>query len=406
MAPAVLRAALYLLCAGATFYAIFAIIAARDFFSSPAPAPDAAFHPGISVLKPIRGAEPDAEENFRSFCEQDYPDYQIVFGALDPDDPGLAAARVAAARHAGTAIAVVAGSGASVVAGSGASVVAGSGAAGVAGSGSAGANPKVANLAGMESRARHEILLISDSDVRAPGDYLRRMVAALADPAVAVATSPYRSRGRGLGGLLQALGNATEFQPSVFVARKVEGVRFGLGAGILIRREALEEIGGFAEVSRFLADDLMLGLLPARAGRRVVMALPVVDHELGHVSFAAFARRQIRWNRGIRAARPGGYAGLLWTQSTVAAILLLAVTGGSGAGWAAAAATLGSRLAMAWQVGARELEDASVRKWILIVPLRDLVAFALWLAGFFGRTVEWRGVRYRVDRGGRLAAVR
>jgi ceramide glucosyltransferase len=223
---------------------------------------------------------------------------------------------------------------------------------------------------------------------------------------VAVATSPYRSRGRGLGGVLQALGNATEFQPSAFVARKVEGVRFGLGAGILIRREALEEIGGFAEVSRFLADDLMLGLLPARAGRRVVMALPVVDHELGHVSFAAFARRQIRWNRGIRAARPAGYAGLLWTQSTVAAILVLAATGGSGAGWAAAAAALGSRLAMAWQVGARELEDASVRKWILLVPLRDLVAFALWLAGFFGRTVEWRGVRYRVDRGGRLAAVR
>jgi ceramide glucosyltransferase len=378
MALAVLRAALYVLCAGATFYAILAIVAAHDFFSSPPPAPDAAFHPGISVLKPIRGAEPDADENFRSFCEQDYPDYQVVFGALDPDDPGLAAARRAAARHAGTAVAVVAGSGA------------------------AGANPKVANLAGMEPRARHGILLVSDSDVRAPADYLRRMVAALADPSVAVATSPYRSRGRGLGGLLQGLGNATEFQPSAFVARKVEGVRFGLGAGILIRREALEEIGGFAEVSRYLADDLMLGLLPARAGRRVVIALPVVDHELGRVSFAAFARRQIRWNRGIRAARPAGYTGLLWTQSTVAAILLLAATGGSAAAWAAAAAAVGSRLAMAWLVGARELEDPSVRKWILLVPLRDLIAFALWLAGFFGRTVEWRGVRYRVDRRGLL----
>ena len=385
MALAVLRAALYLLCAGATLYSILAIVAARDFFSSPAPAPDPAFHPGISVLKPIRGAEPDAEENFRSFCEQEYPDFQIVFGALDPEDPGLAAARLAAARHAGTAVAIVAGSGADVVA-----------------AGAAGANPKVANLAGMEPRARHAILLVSDSDVRVPGDYLRRMVAALADPSVAVATSPYRSRGRGLGGILQALGNATEFQPSVFVARKVEGVRFGLGAGILIRREALEEIGGFAEVSRYLADDLMLGLLPARAGRGVVIALPVVDHELGHVTLAAFVRRQIRWNRGIRAARPAGYAGLLWTQSTAAAVLLLAATGGSAAAWAVAAAAVGSRLAMAWQVGARELEDPAVRKWILLVPLRDLISFALWLAGFFGRTVEWRGVRYRVDRGGRL----
>lgn len=383
MALVVARTALYLLCAGGVVYALLAIAAAREFFSSAAAPPgDPAFRPGISILKPIRGEEPEADENFRSFCEQEYPAYQIVFGALDPDDPGLAAARRAAGRHTGADIAVVAGGDA------------------------AGANPKVRNLANMEPHARHALLLVSDSDVRAPRDYLGRIVGWLADPEVAVVTSPYRSRGRGLGGLLQALGNATEFQPSAFVARKVEGVRFGLGAGILIRREALAEIGGFAEVSRFLADDLMLGLLPARAGRRVVIALPVVDHELGDVGLAAFARRQIRWNRGIRAARPAGYAGLLWTQTTVAAIALVAATGGSTPGWAVAAAAIGARMAMAWQVGARELGDPSVRKWILLVPLRDLVAFALWVAGFFGRTVEWRGARYRVDRGGRLAGAK
>jgi len=117
-------------------------------------------------------------------------------------------------------------------------------------------------------------------------------------------------------------------------------------------------------------------------------------------------RRQIRWNRGIRAARPAGYAGLMWTRSTVAAVLLLAATGGSAPGCAVAAAALAARMAMAWRVGAVGLEDPTVRKWIALVPLADLVAFGLWLAGFFGRTVEWRGVRYRIDRGGRLAAHR
>ena len=197
MASEILRAFLYLLCAGTTFYAIFAIVAARDFFSSPAPAVDAAFHPGISILKPIRGAEPDAEENFRSFCEQDYPDYQIVFGALDPDDPGLAAARLAAARHAGADDRRRRG--------------------GRRGwkRGERRGWKRRQRRGRRESEGRQprrhwsraratQILLVSDSDVRAPSDYLRRMVAAFADPAVAVATSPYRSRGRGLGGLLQA----------------------------------------------------------------------------------------------------------------------------------------------------------------------------------------------------------
>ena len=381
MTASVVRAALYVLCAGGIAYALLAIRAAREFFSSVGEI-DPGFHPGISILKPIRGAEEGAGESFGSFCSQDYPEYQIVFGALDRDDPGLAAARDAAAAHPGREIVVV------------------------AGEETEGENPKVRNLVQMERRARYPLILVSDSDVRAPRDYLRRIAAPLADPAVAVVTSPYRSCGAGLGGLLQALGNATEFQPSVLVARKVEGVRFGLGAGILIRREALDAVGGFPAVSRFLADDLMLGLLPARAGRRVVIALPVVDHELGRVSVAGYLRRQIRWNRGIRAARPAGYAGLVWTRSTVAALLLLVATGGSAPGCAAAAATLAARMAMAWRVGAVGLEDPTVRKWIALVPLVDVVAFGLWLAGFFGRTVEWRGVRYRIDRGGRLAARR
>ena len=381
MALDVLRAALYLLCAGAAAYALFAIAAARDFFGAPPPAepPDL---PPISILKPICGADPGAEENFRTFADQDYPAFQLVFGALDPADPGLAAARRTAAEHPGLDVAVVAG--------------------GEAGDG----NPKVRNLANLEPRAKHALLLVSDSDVRAPRDYLRRLAAAAAEPGVAVVTSPYRSHGRGWGGVLQALGNATEFQPSVLVARKIEGLGFALGAGILVRRDALAEIGGFEALAPYLADDLMLGRLPARAGRRVVLAPPVLDHELGFVSLAAFARRQIRWNRGIRAARPGGYAGLLATQATVLAILLLAATGASAAGAAVAAAAVASRLAMAWTVGARSLDDPTARRWIALVPLRDLAAFALWVAGFFGSTVEWRGVRYRVERGGRIAPAR
>lgn len=381
MVAAVVRAALYVSCAGTVAYALLAIAAARDFFRE-TPAPDAPEHPPISVLKPIRGAEEDAGRNFLTFAEQDYPEFQLLFGALDGDDPGLDAARRIAREHPGLDVEIVAG--------------------GDRGAG----NPKVRNLANLEPHARHSLILVSDSDVRAPRDYLRRIAAAAAEPGVGVVTSPYRSHGRGWGGVLQALGNATEFQPSVFVARKLEGLRFALGAGVLVRRDVLEAIGGFSALAPYLADDLMLGRLPARAGRKVVLALPVLDHELGSVTFAAYARRQIRWNRGIRAARPGGYAGLFVTQSTVLALLLLAATGASPAGTAVAAAAVASRLAMAWVVGAGALEDPSVRRGIALVPLRDLAAFGLWLAGFFGRTVEWRGERFRIGRDGRIAPAR
>jgi len=381
MALAAFRVLLYLLCAGATGYSLYAIAAARDFFRGPAP-PQGGPRPPVSVLKPICGAEERAEANFRSFADQDYAGLQIVFGSLDPHDPGLDAARRVADAYPEQDIAVVAGED--------------PGAA-------AGGNPKVRNLANIARYARHDFLLFSDADVRAPRDYVARVAAVLADSAAGVVTSPYRSHGRGWGGILQALGNAAEFQPSVFVARRLEGLRFALGAGILLRREVLTEIGGFTALAPYLADDLMLGLLPARAGRRVVLSLPVLDHELGFVSLRAFVRRQIRWNRGIRAARPGGYAGLLATQSTILALLLLLATGGSASGVVVAAAAVLSRLAMAWDVGGRALGDRTVRRWILLVPVRDAVAFALWVAGFFGRTVEWRGVRYRVERGGRIA---
>jgi ceramide glucosyltransferase len=378
MIPALVRAILYALCGGATAYALLAIVSAREFFRQAPPPEPAAFAP-ISILKPIRGADENAVENFRTFVNQDYPAFQIVFGALDRDDPGLEAARRVAEAHPEVDVEIAAG--------------------GERGEG----NPKVANLANLARRARHPLLLVSDSDVRAPRDYLRRIAAAAGEAGVGVVTSPYRSRGRGWGGVLAALGNATEFQPSVFVARKLEGMRFALGAGILLRRDALDAIGGFAAVAPYLAHDLMLGRLPARAGRKVVLALPVLDHELGRVTLAAYARRQIRWNRGIRAARPGGYAGLFVTHSTVLAILLLAATGGSRAGIAVAAAAIAARLAMAWTVGAAALGDPSVRRGIALVPLRDAAAFLLWVAGFFGRSVEWRGERYRIGRGGRIA---
>ena len=378
MIAAVIRAALYLSCAGAIAYALFAVAAAREFFGD-SPCADPPNPPPISVLKPIRGAEEDAEQNFRTFAEQDYPAFQLLFGALDPDDPGLDAARRTAKTHPGLDVEIVAG--------------------GERGDG----NPKVRNLANLAPRARHPLLLVSDSDVRAPRDYLRRIAAAAEAPSVGVVTSPYRSHGRGWGGALQALGNATEFQPSVFVARKLEGLRFALGAGVLVRRTVLDAIGGFEALAPYLADDLMLGLLPARAGSKVVLSLPVLDHELGDVTFRAYARRQIRWNRGIRAARPAGYAGLFVTQSTVLALLLLAATGASPAGTAVAAAAVGARLAMAWTIGAGALADRTVRRKFPLVPLRDLVAFGLWIAGFFGRTVEWRGERLRIGPAGRIA---
>ena len=362
----------------AFFYYAAAVVSAIRLFRRRPPA--GAPLPPISILKPIRGLDPDAGAALASFCEQDYPEFEILFGAADADDPGLAAARRVAQEHPDLPIRFV-------------SDVR-----------PLGANPKVSTLARIAAEAKHDLLLVSDSDIIAGPGHLRAMAECLEDRSVGVVTCLYRSQGEGPGGRLDALGLSTEFQPSVLAARLVEGVRFGLGAGILIRRAALESIGGFGAIADTLADDYWLGALPARSGWRVALAPEVVEHRLGRETFGQFVRHQLRWNRGIRSCRPGGYAGLLLTQATAAGLAGLIASRGSAAGWIVCGLALAMRLVAARVIAGGYLGDRNARRFLWLVPVRDLLGAVLWGLGLFGRTIEWRGGRYRLLPGGRLAA--
>jgi ceramide glucosyltransferase len=364
-------------CLMAIWYYCSAIFSALELFSQPTTI-DATFQPPITILKPICGVDRDAYANLASFCRQDYPQFQMVCGVCDEHDPGIAVVRQLIKNFPDVNIRLV------------------------VSDRRIGTNPKVSNLANMASEARYSILLISDSDIRVGPNYLRHVVQPMRDPSVGLVTCMYRSRARGLAATLEAIGVATAFHGGVLVARKLEGIKFALGSTMVIKREALDVVGGFAVLADYLADDFLLGNLAVRGGYRVVLSDYVVEHVLATESFVESVRRQLRWARGDRAARPWGHLGLIFTHGIVMSLVFLLATKGSMVGWLMLSVTWLARLAMAWVIGVRYLHDQAAQKFLWLVPLRDLIGFALWCCSFVGRTIDWRGQRFRVCPGGKL----
>lgn len=374
-----LEVLLAFVCAGSIGFSMASVIAAANLFRRRCKIPiGRASFPPVSILKPLRGLDHESYANLSSFARQRYPAFEILFGAEDPADPALEVARRIRNEFPEVPIRIV-------------DRVE-----------PLGENPKVNTLASLAREAAHPLILLSDSDVRVRPGYLRAMVRRLERENVSMLTSLYSSRAGNWAGRFEALGTATEFQPGVLVARMLQRVRFGLGAGILIRRDALDAIGGFSAIADHLADDYMLGCLCDGAGGRIELSTAVAEHHLGSPSFGEWFRRQVRWNRGIRVSRPAGYFGLVLTQGVVAAALFLLASGGSAIGWSVFAATIGARLASAWIVGARYLKDPTVRGFLWLVPIRDFAGTALWLTGLFGRSVDWRGQRFRLEKDGRM----
>jgi ceramide glucosyltransferase len=368
---------LLLLCLSAIWYYCYAIYAAIEFFSdSTKIEPD--FHPPISILKPICGLDIDTYENFASFCQQDYPEYQIIFGVLDESDPSVEVVKRIIDDFPEIDIRLV------------------------VSDRTIGTNLKVSNLANAEAEAKYPILLLADSDVRVGPDYLRRVIQPMRDPAVGVITCLYRPLVRGWVAILEAVGISTEYHAGVLVARSLEGMNFALGPTIAIRKTALEAVGGFLAIADHVADDFQLGYRPAQAGYKVVLSDYVIDHAIATDSFIDLIYRQMRWNCCTRVSRPWGYLGLIFTHGTAIGLLFLMATAGSLFGWVVAGITWSTRLIAAWVVGVRSLKDPVARKFLWLVPLRDLISFALWCYCFFGDTFEWRGRRLRLTKGGKL----
>jgi ceramide glucosyltransferase len=352
-------------------YTVTAWLAVRSRRHSSPPGP--ATLPPVTVLKPLCGAEPDLYDCLRSFCDQAYPSFQIVCGVRDVDDDAVTVVHRLQREFPGLDLQI---------------------AINPALHGSSG---KVSNLINMMPFARHDNLVVADSDVRVAPDYLANVVPPLLDPAVGIVTCPYR--GSPQRGAWSALGSAfinDWFMPSVYVAALLGSRAFAFGASIAMRREVLARIGGFMAIADQLADDYRLGELTRRMGLRTVLSEVVVETLVDERSLGDLVRHELRWLRTIRAVRPLGYALSFVTFGLATVALGCLVAAGAGAAPALLTITALARLMLHFAV--RDARSAVRELWVL--PLTDLLGFALWCWGFVSRRVQWRHARYRIARDG------
>ncbi len=327
--------------------------------------------PHVTILKPLRGDEPLLAQKLRSFCDQDYPSYDVVLGARDVDDPALAAAHAVAAEFADRVRVAWADEGTPRH-----------------------ANPKIDTLAALVPHARGDILVFADSDMRVTPDYLLAIVEPFSDERVGAVTCLYRGTPAddAVASRLGAMANHEHFAPSVLVAEKLLGVRFGFGATIAVRRTRFEEIGGLDALGPHLADDARLCAEVARAGAGVVLSEYVVENLVDEPTFGALWAHELRWMRTHRALEPAGFLGVVLTYPIPLALLHLALARRRSKALAVAGAAFALRYALAL-AAARAF---GARPAPLLVPLRDALGLAEWCASFVSRDVRWAGDRLRV----------
>lgn len=377
-------------------FCLFAIFAARNFFRSDADTdegPLATAFPPVSILRPIYGLDREAYENFASFCRQDYPEFEMLFCVSDENDPALPVIHKLIADFPRTSLRLL------------------------VGSVPLGVSDKINKLCRMAKEARHDLLIVCDSDVRVEPGFLRAIAAPLADPPVAdtpsagppSADSPpadsevggvtclYRGLTDGsFAADLEALGNSTDFAAGVLVARALSGIDFMLGAVMATTKARLAEIGGFEALVNHFSDDYELGNRIARAGHRVQLSRFPVSIVYPHGNFAGAFRQQTRWYASVKHSRPWGHVGLIFSQSLPWIILAAVIAPKLWMSLAYVAAYLLLRVWSAWAVGVSGMRDDLVRRKFWLLPLRDLFAFASWLASFFPRRINWRGQQFYV----------
>jgi ceramide glucosyltransferase len=339
--------------------------------------------PPVSILKPIRGLDRHARDHFSSFCRLDYPDYEVLFAVADEDDPAIPVIRQLLVDFPRRAIRLIVGVPA------------------------LGPSSKVSKLCRLAREAQHDVLVVSDSDITVPTNYLRAVVAPLGDDGVGAVSCLYRGVPDGsVWSDLEAIGISTEFAPGVIVARQLEGVRFTLGATMATTRTRLAEIGGFEALLDYCADDFELGRRITAHGHRIDLAACTVSTECAARGWVEFFRHELRWAITLRHSRPWGYAGrILLTQGLPWSLGAAAVA----PAWSVAAAYLLAyltlRLALAWAVGVGCLQDDTVRRRWWLIPVRDSMSFIVSIASFCSNRIDWRGRSFELQHG-RLVPVR
>lgn len=362
------------LVAGSFVYSLLTIVAARGYLR--ARPPELERSAPVSILKPLTGVDEGLEENLRSFFVQQYGEFEILFAVHRADDPAVAVVeKLQKEFPAVPARLMVTGE-------------------------PAYPNAKVFSLDLMLRAAHHDIVLMSDSDVRVSPRLVEVAAREFQDERVGLITCPYRAiGGRTLWSRLEAMFMNTEFLGGLLVARLLNGVDFALGPTIAARKSALEAIGGFNFLKDYLAEDFVMGNRVAASGWRVLLSSQIIEHRIGSQKFAANLRHRLRWLRSTRRSRPLGYIGQVFTNPLALGLVACAILPGW---WPALVVAAVLRAASAWAQAWWVLRDPFTRRYWWVVPVQDLWSFLLWIAGFFGNTVVWRGRTYYVARDGKF----
>ncbi len=345
------------------------------------------FTPPLTLLKPLHGAEPDLEANLATFFEQDYPQYEILFCARSPEDAGLKTAQHVAAQYPHVPARFLATGEPEYI------------------------NAKVASMELMEKEAAHEILVISDSDVRVTPNYLRAVALPFADARVGAITCPYRGVAAegGLWARLEAVGMSVEMTAGVFVARMMEGMQFTLGPTMAFRRDTVRRMGGFRVTADYCADDFVLGNETWKLGQTIVLSHHTIDHMVINSSFAASLKHQVRWMKSTRFSRPKGHFGAALTFSLPFGLLgLIAAAAMGHPSWGVAllAWSVATRLALSLAVGRAVVRDQSWFGLLVLYPIRDLMGFGFWAASYGSSKILWRGRIFQLLPGGKMRAAK
>lgn len=372
---------LFLAVAASPFiYYVLVLYSSRRFFRQAANAPNPDFTPPVSNLKPVRGLDPEAYENFASYCRQDYPEYELIFCVGDENDASVPVLQKLIRDFPERHIRILYGSGRNAI------------------------NDKVAKLVRMVKEARHEVLVMNDSDVRVEPNYLRTVVAPLRDPKIGGVTCLYVSiHDRTFTQHLHSMGMISDFYPGILVARQLDGIKFALGQTVVTTRARLAGFGGYETIENRPADDLLVGRLIAEQGFKVELLPYAVQTVPDYGSLKDLFIKRLRWMTVMRHMRPWGHLGLAFTQG-LPWCLAVALTHPAAIGFSYVGVYLFFRALIAWLVGAWGLKQSGIWKRLPLIIVWDATAFVIWLLTFGRNSIRWRNVDYRI-RGGMLVPV-
>lgn len=366
----------------ATFYSLLSLWSARCFFRYAPPPAGPALQLPVTILKPVKGMDEGSFENFASFCRQQYQaPVQLLFAVASADDPVVPVIRklitdfpeqdislhIDASLH--------------------------------------GPNHKISNLINAFPLARHDLIIICDSDIRVSPGFLASITRHFEDPDIGLVSSPYRTSSiHGYATAIEALGFSTEMIPNVMTANRLEGISFALGAAMAFRRRALVEIGGLQALVNYLADDYQLGNRIFKAGWQLRLDNLFVESMLKAETLGSILSRQLRWARTMRVSRPGGYLASGITLPGLAVVSAL-LTGTPASALSAIGILYAVRGLSATLFSRVYVQDRLLPDWIWLLPFRDMLAFSSWLLSFLGNSISWRGNRFRIGRDGHLTPI-